>query len=95
MKEVWISIRSILNKLMPSYLSVSNLDLITLNFPKMANDHTIVWLVGRYVKIVWQSLYVNGSPKLSKEKTFGFLKFKYRADQLGARQRFSDIVELT
>ena len=92
-REVWNSIRVILNRIMPSHLTVSNLELIT--FPKNANDHTIVWIVGRYLETVWQSLHVNGSPKLAKEKIFGFLKFKYRSDQLGARHSFTEIVELS
>ena len=94
-RDVWESIRAILDNLLPGIASISNLDLITLNFPKYSNDLTAVWLLGRYMEIVWKSVYVNGSRKVQKGKIFGYLKYKYKADQLGARRTLSEIPELT
>ena len=34
---------------------------------------------------VWRSIFVKGAVELNADQFFGFLKFKYKADQLGAR----------
>ena len=84
-ESTWCELRDILVACLdPALASISNLDLITLNFPKNANDLFCVWLIGNYMDIVWKTVYVQGV-HLRKERVFGYLKFKYKADQLGAR----------
>ena len=53
----------------------------------------LVWLMGRYLEESWRLVKGNEGNRLSKRKFFGFLKFKYRVDQLGAKMPL-DISEL-
>ena len=49
------------------------------------NDAVSVWLVERYMEEVWQVIYRNKAAVMDKGRLFGYLKFKNRSDQLGAR----------
>ena len=42
-------------------------------------------LVGSYIAWVWKEIYTFGRAWFRAEQFFGFLHFKYKADQLGAR----------
>ena len=68
---------------------VSNSTLINLTFPKCTNENEIVWLLGQFISAVWTEVHVKGGGELKSETFFGFLRFKYKADQLGARRRLS------
>ena len=46
----------------------------------------MVWMVGTYVAKVWEELFVRGKQRIRLDVFFGFLKFKYKAAQFGARQ---------
>ena len=84
-ESIWQELRNILCACLDlSVVNISNMDLITLKYPKNANDLFCVWLVGNYMQFVWNTVHVQGA-HLKKEKVFGYLKFKYKADQLGAR----------
>ena len=61
-------------------------DLICLNFPKSKYDEEIVWLLAAYIHWVWKDLFDERSLVMDKRKFFGYLKFKFRQDQLGARR---------
>ena len=94
--EVWTDIRRILLALLPVSLdiqNVSNLDLITLNFPKSEADSTFLWLLGSYLEETWKVLYTQSSVKLNKGRMFGFLRYKYKKDQLGSRVQLMEIPE--
>ena len=45
----------------------------------------LVWVLGTYLDKVWEEIHVRGKIRLRWEVFFGFLKFKYKAAQLGAR----------
>ena len=92
-QEVWNILKSLIIKRLPASFSGSNLDIITLNFPKQKDDAEVVWLMGRYLEESWRLVKGNEGNRLSKRKFFGFLKFKYRVDQLGAKMPL-DISEL-
>ena len=93
-KQVWNSVRNLALKLLPPAMSnISPLDLITLNFSKTEADVGIVWLLGRYLEEIWRLVYRKNVNYVSKEKVFGFLTFKYKADQLGSRVKLSEIPE--
>ena len=94
-QDVWNSVRKILLKLLPPGLSdISSLDLLTLNFRKCDSDKEVVWLVGSYMEEVWRVIFRKGSTKLSKKQVFGFLTFKFKADQQGSRGKLKEIVGL-
>ena len=59
--------------------------LIGFLFPKCEREREVIWLLGNYLEFVWSRIYVKNEDVLKWEELFGFLKFKYRADQLGAR----------
>ena len=65
---------------------VTNLNIITLNFPPNVNDVELVWLIGQYMEEVWQVIFRNGAGVVDRGRLFGFLKFKYKSDQLGPEQ---------
>ena len=93
--SVWSEIRKILvDCLHPSLCSVSNVDLITLNFPKDNTDYFCAWLLAHYLNFTWKTVHVLGA-KLSREKVFGYLKFKYKSDQLGSRRSLPVIQALS
>ena len=46
-------------------------------------------LVGTYAAWVWKEIYIHGKSWLRAEQFFGFLRFKYKSDQLGARLPFA------
>ena len=81
--ETWTAVKLILTDLLN--MDVSNSVLILLRFPKSSRDNEITWLVGNYVNKVWEIIYGDGKTHVSKDVMFGFLKYKYRCDQLGAR----------
>ena len=61
--------------------------LINLTFPKCKMESEIVWLLGHYFALAWTELYIKGGDEFKGDKFFGFLRFKYKADQLGSRQK--------
>ena len=69
------------------FASLTDLQWITLDFPKTREFDHYVWLIGNYVDLVWQTVHGRGG-LLKKERVFGYLKYKYKADQLGARVPF-------
>ena len=80
--DVWNTIRKIINNLHPVGLKdVTDEDLIQLKFSKSKVNSETVWIIGKYLDEAWRSLYVEGSVKLSRDKVFGFLKFKYRQER--------------
>ena len=71
--------------------TVDNLDLVRYIIPVCNAEKEVVWLLGTYFEKTWKDLYVNGCDSLKEEEYFGYLKFKYKADQLGARQELDYI----
>ena len=69
----------------------SNWELITFLFPKSGFEDHCVWLVGNYVAKVWEDMFVRERSGLEGDQFFGYLCFKYKAAQLGARACFGAI----
>ena len=63
----------------------SNWKLINLHLPKSGSEKESVWLIGTYVARTWEEAFVRGRAWLRAEQFFGFLRFKYKSDQLGSR----------
>ena len=63
----------------------SDWELVNLLFPGSASENEAVWLVGSYIAWVWREVYIHGKTRLRADQFFGFLRFKYKSDQLGAR----------
>ena len=64
---------------------ISDGKLINLCLPNNRRSNEVIWLIGTYVGEVWRSIFVKGAAELNNAQFFGFLKFKYKTDQLGAR----------
>ena len=81
--ETWNDIKAIVTKLISSddVASLSDIDIISLRFTKCRWDTEVVWLLGSFAHEVWQNNFVT----LNKNKFFGFLKFKFKKDQMGSR----------
>ena len=88
-QNLWSEVRHSLILLVGS--DTPNSSLLNLTFPPCTAEKEIVWLVGHYVEKVWISLFKTGSSLIKKEEFFGYLRFKFKADQLGARHRMSHI----
>ena len=65
--------------------AISNWELINFFFPRSNSEKEVVWLTGMYIAKAWEDLFIRSGEKLKAEQFFGFLRFKYRAAQLGAR----------
>ena len=90
--ETWRRLKSIVVYLLEvGDADVSDWDLINLHLPNIRNSNEAVWLLGSYVREVWRSLHVKGRAVLKDTEFFGFLKFKYKNDQHGARVPLSQI----
>ena len=60
-------------------------ELINLLLPSSSRENEAIWLVGTYIARTWEETFVRGRAWLRAEQFFGFLRFKYKSDQLGAR----------
>ena len=81
----------IVNLLGVQETEISDSDLINLHLPRNRCSKEAVWLVGAYVGEVWNCLVIRSAAMLSEDKFFGFLKFKYKMDQHGARLPLNQI----
>ena len=92
---VWAEIKTVLISIIPSGTSaLSNMQLLTLDIPKFDEEKSYVWILGNYMELVWKLVHLQGV-HLGKEKLFGYLKFKYKAEQLGARNSMKKISVLS
>ena len=64
---------------------MSDLDILGLSFLNGPDDTSCVWLVGTYVEYMWRDIFIK-KVQPNSDEMFGFLKYKYKADQLGARE---------
>ena len=82
MIDTWKEIKTIVTaRISRDDATISDLDILSLRFSKCNWDPELVWLLGSYVHKVWH----NNSVTLNKNKFFGFLKFKFKKDQMGSR----------
>jgi len=51
----------------------------------------MLWLIAAYLAEIWKIRYLKHEADVDRHKMFGFLKFKYRMDQVGARCRLEQI----
>ena len=72
-------------------LQISNWELINLYSPSTRFEKEVVWLVKTYVAGVWSEIFIRNGAFLKGDQFFGFLKFKYKAAQLGSRMPLSAI----
>ena len=84
--EIWTEVKLLVGNLMLDSVMITDDDLICLNFPKCTYDAEIVWLLAAYIHWVWKGFFDERSLVMDKGKFFGYLKFKCRQDQLGARR---------
>ena len=94
-KETWSALKDILFPFIVLYpRSTSDLDLLTLNFCCRESDIVSVWILARYVEYTWKHFNTNRAVLLRTGEFFGYLKFKYKSDQDGARVRLVRIPQL-
>ena len=65
--------------------NVEDRDLVGFRLPQCVREMEIVWLLGNYFDMTWSNIYTKGKALLRLEEFFGYLRFKYREDQQGAR----------
>ena len=82
---VWSWVRGRLLDMLGGSYNISNWELINLFLPNVSFEKEIVWLVGCYLAGVWSGIFFRSDGSLKAEQFFGFLKFKYKAAQLGSR----------
>ena len=81
-QNVWPRIRNILINLIG--VDIPNVQLINYSMPKSSNENEAIWILGNYISKAW-SILSSGTKVLKEEEFFGFLKFKFKTDQNGAR----------
>ena len=93
-KAVWAEVKTILVSLLPAGMcSLPDLQLISLDIPKFKDEVSYVWLIGNFMDFIWKNTNFHGT-QLKRDEIFGFLRFKYKADQLGARLPLSVLAQL-
>ena len=86
MIQVWGRLKVMISNLLAvEGTDLPDSDLINLQLPRNRCSNEVIWLIGNYVGEVWGCLVIKSAAKLSGDKFFGFLKFKYKMDQLAAR----------
>ena len=85
--DVWADLKgTLVNLISPSSGDIlTNWNLLNMFFPKNASETECIWLIGNYVSYVWDELRIKNLAVIKKESIFGFLRYKYKYDQLGAR----------
>ena len=68
-------------------LGYSDFDLLTLQVPRNDYETELVWIISTYVFEIWSIMYENEEAKIDVDRMFGYLKFKYKMYQCGARPR--------
>ena len=81
----------VVNRLGIEDTDISEGKLINLCLPNNRRSNEVICLLGTYVWEVWRSIFVRGAAELNDAHFFGFLKFKYKTDQLRARLPFNPI----
>ena len=87
-QNVWPRVQNILTNLVGE--DITNFKMINFNMCRSSWENEAVWLLGNYVSRAW-SILSSGSQIIKEEEFFGFLRFKFRCDQSGARVTMSDI----
>ena len=87
-QNVWPKVRDILTNLAGE--DIPNFQLINFNMCRSSWENEAVWLLGNYIERVWK-IMSKGAQVIKEEEFFGFLRFKFRLDQSGARVAMSDI----
>ena len=80
--DIWSFLYNVISHLLGE--NVPNTDLIKFRVPSSSFDKEITWLLGTYLEKVWRDVVQKGRG-IHADEFFGFLKFKYRVDQQGAR----------
>ena len=73
---------------------VSNWHLINFLLPDKSKEFEAVWLIGNYLAKVWE-LTEKGTPLIKERALFGYLRFKFKTEQNGARHRLEPIVNIS
>ena len=81
--EVWSEMKSLLQILLKPI--TNDFELLSFNFSGESEKET-VWLIKNYVYEIWRVFSSKGSYP-SKEQMFGYLRFKFKTEQLGSRAR--------
>lgn len=87
--DVWDWVRRKLTNMVGNLYS--DWDLLNFMWSKCSYDKEAVWLLGSYIWKIW---FKNSPRPINKEEMFGYLTFKFKADQLGARHKLSSILAL-
>ena len=82
-RELWCQIRSILSLMVGEDLR--DWEWINFFMPKNEYELETVWLIGNYVARVWTETFIHNVAELKEEEFFGYLAFKFKEDQRGAR----------
>ena len=87
-KHVWQEVIKLLVETSSNQLSgYSDIDLLTLQVPRNDYETELVWIISTYVFEIWSIMYENEETNIDVDRMFGFLKFKYKMYQCGARPR--------
>ena len=87
--DIWKEIRHLVNPLL-TQKNVTDFQLLCFNFKSANHGAEISWLLGNYVHEVWTK-FINKGRIIRRGELFGYLKFKFKQDQLGARFKMKSI----
>ena len=87
--NIWSRMKNILSPLLNA--DISNWTIINFLVPRNDFEDEVIWLVGNYIAKVWKDLFARNKSVLKEEEFFGFLTYKFKEDQRGARTKMRDI----
>ena len=59
--------------------------------PTSSYENEAVWILGNYISRAW-TILSSGTPVLNEEEFFGFLRFKFKMDQIRATVKMSSFL---
>ena len=72
--EVWLEVRALMVGILGVVCdSCSDWELVILLFPSSSSmaDKQAVWIIGTFVGMIWEELFIRSRPALKKEQFFG------------------------
>ena len=84
---IWGEVKTLMRNLLPDEgFPYEDSVLISMKFPPCDYEGELLWLLSSYVHWVWLKVYEERATILDRGKFFGYLRFKFKQDQIGAKK---------
>jgi hypothetical protein len=73
---------------------LSDWEMLNLRLPGVDRSQEVLWLVGTYVEGIYDRVFINEKQQINGAEFFGWMHFKYRMANHGARIVVGNILEI-